>query len=401
MIFKKYIPRSKYIQATLPFLHTDLIKVYTGQRRVGKSYMLYQIIDEIKKRDSEANIIYINKELVDFDTIRDYISLNSYFETHKQIGKKNYLFIDEVQEIEQFEKCLRSIQAKGEAEIFITGSNAKLLSSELSTFLSGRYVEIRVFGLSFTEFLLFHDLEKNNESFFKYIKFGGLPGITHLPLEDDIVFDYLKNVYAAILFKDVVKRHNIRSVSFLENLVKFLADNIASLVSANKISDYLKSQKVKVSPNIVLDYISYLESAYFIFKVQRTEITGKKVFEIGEKYYFEDLGLRHSILGYRQNDINKILENIVYIHLRIAGYDVKIGWDQGKEIDFVCEKNGEKRYIQVAYLIPDDKVREREFGNLLNIRDNYPKLVLSMDNFIGTSYKGIEHKSILEFIAEI
>ncbi len=401
MIFKKYIPRSKYIQATLPFLHTDLIKVYTGQRRVGKSYMLYQIIDEIKKSDNNANIIYINKELVDFDTIRDYLSLNSYFETHKKIDKKNYLFIDEVQEIELFEKCLRSIQAKGEAEIFITGSNANLLSSELSTFLSGRYVEIRVFGLSFTEFLLFHNLEKNNESFSKYIKFGGLPGITHLPLEEDIVFDYLKNVYAAILFKDVVKRHNIRNVSFLENLVKFLADNIASLVSANKISDYLKSQKIKVSPNIVLDYINYLESAYFIFKVQRTEITGKKVFEIGEKYYFEDLGLRHSILGYRQNDINKILENVVYIHLRITGYDVKIGWDQGKEIDFVCEKNGEKLYIQVAYLIPDDKVREREFGNLLNIRDNYPKLVLSMDNFIGTSYKGIEHKRILEFIAEI
>ena len=222
-----------------------------------------------------------------------------------------------------------------------------------------------------------------------------------IDLEEDIVYDYLKNIYAAILFKDVVKRYSIRNISFLENLVKFLADNIASVISAKKISDYLKSQQIKVTPNIVLDYISYLEDAFFIFKVQRAEITGKKVFEIGEKYFFEDLGLRHSILGYRQNDINKILENVVFIHLKIAGYEVKVGWENGREIDFICERKSEKLYIQVAYLIPDEKVREREFGNLLLIKDNYPKMVLSMDKFIGKSFKGIEHKNIIDFISNL
>ncbi len=397
----EFLPRKRYLDAVLPFWGTDLIKVFIGQRRVGKSYLLYQLMDFIKKEEPAANIIYINKELFEFDTIRDYKTLNSYFETHKIETQKNYLLIDEVQEIEQFEKCLRSIQAKNEAEIFITGSNAKLLSGELSTFLSGRYVELKVYGLSYVEFLDFHQLENKEESFAKYIRYGALPGIINIALEDAVVFDYLKNVYAAILYKDVVKRYNIRNVSFLENLVKYLADNTGSVVSAKKISDFLKSQRIKMSTNIVLDYLAYLENAFFIFKVQRAAIVGKKIFEIGEKYYFEDLGLRHSILGYRQNDINKILENIVYVHLLIAGYQVTIGWEKGREIDFVCEKNAEKLYLQVAYLLPNEKVLEREFGNLLSIKDNYPKMVLSLDSFVGKSYKGIEHRNIIDFITEI
>ena len=397
----EFLPRKRYLDAVLPFWGTDLIKVFIGQRRVGKSYLLYQLMDFIKKEEPAANIIYINKELFEFDTIRDYKTLNSYFETHKIETQKNYLLIDEVQEIEQFEKCLRSIQAKNEAEIFITGSNAKLLSGELSTFLSGRYVELKVYGLSYVEFLDFHQLENKEESFAKYIRYGALPGIINIALEDAVVFDYLKNVYAAILYKDVVKRYNIRNVSFLENLVKYLADNTGSVVSAKKISDFLKSQRIKMSTNIVLDYLAYLENAFFIFKVQRAAIVGKKIFEIGEKYYFEDLGLRHSILGYRQNDINKILENIVYVHLLIAGYQVTIGWEKGREIDFVCEKNAEKLYLQVAYLLPNEKVLEREFGNLLSIKDNYPKMVLSLDSFVGKSYKGIAHRNIIDFITEI
>ncbi|MBW6484246.1 MAG: ATP-binding protein [Vicingaceae bacterium] len=397
----KYISRNRYIDAVTPFLNSGLIKVFTGQRRVGKSYMLYQLIDEIKKKDKKANIIYINKEHYDFDYIKDNASLSLFFEQHKSLTNKNYLFIDEVQEIDSFEKSLRSIQAKDEAEIFITGSNAKLLSGELSTFLSGRYVEIKIYGLSFKEFLNFHKLEYNTESFNKYLKYGGLPGIKNVVLEEDIVFDYLRNIYAAILFKDVVKRYNIRNISFLENLIKYLADNIGCIVSAKKISDYLKSQQIKVTPNIVLDYINYLADAFFIFKVQRSDISGKKIFEVGEKYFMEDLGLRHSLIGYKQNDINKILENIVFLHLKIMGYEVSVGWEQGKEIDFICRKKGETLYIQVAYLITDEKVQEREFGNLLMIKDNYPKMVLSLDNFTGNSYKGIEHKNIMEFIYNV
>ena len=398
---QRFISRDNYINKITPFLYTSLIKVIVGQRRVGKSYLLYQLIDIIKQKDKTANIIYINKELFEFDNITNYTELNDYFKSHFKNDVHNYLFIDEVQEISEFEKCLRSIQAKNEAEIFITGSNANLLSSELSTYLSGRYIELKIYGLSYNEFLLFHSFENNEVSFYNYLKFGGLPGLINIPLEDNVVFDYLRNIYSAILFKDVVKRNNIRNISFLENLIKYVGDNVGSLFSAKKISDYLKSQQIKVTPNLVMDYLSFIENAFFIFKVQRSDISGKKIFEIGEKFYFEDLGLRHSILGYRQNDINKILENIVFIHLKMAGYSVTIGWENGKEIDFVCERNNEKIYIQVTYLLSDEKVREREFGNLLQIKDNYPKYVLSMDKVEGNSYKGILHKNIIHFLSEI
>lgn len=397
----EFITRSAYIDSIKPFFGVGLIKVFTGQRRVGKSYLLYQLIEMIKQRDPDANVIYINKELYEFDFVDDYKSLNSYFEDNKLPGKNNYFFIDEIQEIKEFEKCLRSIQAKKEAEIFITGSNANLLSGELSTFLSGRYVEIKVYGLSYREFLNFRNLKKGSKSFNDYIKFGGLPGLVHFDLEERTVYDYLRNIYSAILFKDVVKRHNIRNVAFLENLIQFLANHVGSIVSAKKVSDFLKSQKVNLSPSVVINYLDFLKDAFFIFKVQRWDLVGKKVFEIGEKYYFEDLGLRHSVVGFRQSDINKILENIVFIHLKIAGYDVRIGWENGREIDFICEKNGEKVYIQVAYLIATDEVKDREFGNLLRINDNYPKVVVSMDDFTDATYLGIKQENIVDFIYNI
>ncbi|MCE7069588.1 ATP-binding protein [Dyadobacter sp. CY327] len=396
-----FIKRERYIDLVKPFLGVSLIKVLTGQRRVGKSYLLYQLIELIKQLDPNANIIYINKELYEFDFIKDYKSLNSYFEDNRQTDQNNYFFIDEIQEIDEFEKCLRSIQAKKEAEIFITGSNAQLLSGELSTFLSGRYVEIKVFGLSYREFLHFRNLKKGTKSFNDYIKFGGLPGLVHFQLEERAVYDYLRNIYSAILFKDVVKRHNIRNVAFLENLIQFLADHVGSIVSAKKVSDFLKSQKVNLSPSVVINYLDFLKDAFFLFKVQRWDLVGKKVFEIGEKYYFEDLGLRHSVVGFRQSDINKILENIVFIHLKVAGYDVRIGWENGREIDFICEKNGEKLYIQVAYLIATDEVRDREFGNLLRVNDNYPKIVLSMDDFTDGTYLGIKQENIIDFIYKL
>lgn len=401
MNLQPYKTRNHYVDKISPYIGTSLIKVIVGQRRVGKSYILFQLIDKIKKKESEANIIYINKELFEFDEITDYIKLNHYFESKRKIGVPNYLFIDEVQEINEFEKCLRSIQANNDAEIFVTGSNANLLSSELSTYLSGRYIELKVYGLSYIEFLQFHSFENNEDTFYKYLKYGGLPGLIHISLEDNLVFDYLRNIYSAILFKDVVKRNNIRNISFLENLIKYIGDNVGNIFSSKKISDYLKSQQIKVTPNLVMDYLSFLENAFFIFKVQRSDISSKKIFEIGEKYYFEDLGLRHSIIGYRQNDISKILENIVFTHLIMHGYSVTIGWDNGKEVDFICERKGEKMYIQVTYLLKDDTVMEREFGNLLTIKDNYPKFVVSMDKIEGNSYKGIIHKNLIQFLTEL
>jgi uncharacterized protein len=225
-----------------------------------------------------------------------------------------------------------------------------MLSGELATYLSGRYIEIKVYGLSYSEFLTFHQLKDSVASFTRYLKNGGLPYLIHLPNEEHIVYDYLKNIYNTILFKDVVVRNNVRNIPFLENLVKYLCDNTGSLVSSKRISDFLKSQNIKMSTQVVLNYLSYLESAFFIFKVPRADISGKKIFEVGEKYYFEDLGLRNSIIGYKASDINKILENIVYTHLQMAGYTVYIGKTGDKEVDFVCKKAGEKIYIQVSYL---------------------------------------------------
>ena len=397
-MIKKYIKRKYYLEKINPFIDKGIIKVIVGQRRVGKSYLLFQLMDVIKKNHKNANIIYINKELNEFKDIKDYQNLIDFIKRNTKAKVKNYIFIDEIQDIKQFEKALRNFNTINKYDIYCTGSNANLLSSELATYLSGRYIEIEVFGLSYTEFLLFHKLKDNQKSFLKYIKYGGLPYLHNLELNDSVVYDYLKNVYNTILFKDVVNRHKIRNTSFLERLVEYLADNTGSLVSSKKISDFLKSQKINISPNIVLDYLSFLVQAFFVFKVQRSDVQGKKIFEINDKYYFEDLGLRHSIIGYRQIDINKILENLVFLHLQIAGYKVTVGKLNNKEIDFVYEKQNERLYIQVAYLITEEN-REREFGNLLAISDNCPKIVISMDEIIDKGeYKGIKQINIKDFL---
>ncbi|MDO9399416.1 MAG: ATP-binding protein [bacterium] len=400
-MIKRYIKRNFYLAKLAPFFNKNVIKVIVGQRRVGKSYLLFQIMDElIKKGAKRDDIIYINKELYEFEMIKDYKDLLIYIK--KLAGnKKKYIFIDEIQDIIKFEKALRDLSAGGKHDIYCTGSNANMLSSELATCLSGRYVEIEVFSLSYPEFLVFHKLVNTEEALFKYIKYGGLPYLINLELNDQIVYDYLKNIYNTILFKDVVKRYNIRNLDFLERLVEYLADNVGSLVSAKKISDFLKSQKIKMAPNIILNYIHFLASSFFIFKVRRSDVNGKKIFEINEKYYFEDLGLRHSIIGYRQTDINKILENLVFMHLKVSGFKVTIGQLGKKEIDFVCEKKGEKLYIQVAYLISSEAVKEREFGNLLAIKDNYPKLVVSMDKMVEGGVEGVKHMNILDFLSRL
>lgn len=398
---KSHIKRPIYIDRIKPYIGQNLIKVLVGQRRVGKSSLLMQLIQIIQKQDSKANIIYINKELFEHDSLRDYKDLMEVVRQQTKSKTKNYLFIDEIQDIQHFEKAIRSLQAKAEYDIYITGSNAFLLSGELATYLSGRYIEFKIFGLTYSEFLSFHELTDSNETFQLYMKYGGLPYLINLPLTDDLVFDYLKNIYAAILFKDVVSRHNIRNVSLLENLVRYVADNIGNLLSAKSISDFLKSQKIKVTPNVILSYLSFLEEAFFILKVNREELRGKKIFEIGQKYYLEDLGLRHSLLGYRTADIGKVLENIVYLHLIIAGYQVRVGKLLDKEIDFVCSKGDEKMYVQVAYLILNEAAANREFGNLALIDDNHPKFVVTMDENASGNVSGIKHVHVRKFIKDL
>lgn len=397
-MIKQYIKRGHYLDRIRPFMQKPIIKVLVGQRRVGKSYLLFQLMDELSDRGvKKESIIYINKELHEFESIRDYRDLLRYVK-QKATGQNTALFIDEVQGIAQFERALRDFHASEKYDIYCTGSNADLLSGELATYLSGRHIEIEVYSLTYPEFMLFHRLDNTEETFLKFLKYGGLPYLINLDLDDTVVYDYLKSITNTIMLKDVVARYNIRNVAFLERLVEYLADNVGSLVSAKKISDFLKSQKTNISPNVVLNYLHFLSAAFLVFKVQRSEIGGKKLFEINEKYYFQDCGLRHSIVDYSLSDINKMLENVIYMHLRASGYNVTVGRLGNREVDFVCERKGERLYVQVAYLIPDKKTWDREFGNLLKIQDNYPKIVVSMDKMTEGGEKGVQHMQVLQFL---
>lgn len=396
---KKFIPRDSYLEKIIPVMNKDIIKVLTGQRRTGKSYLLYQLIDYLIKHNPQSNIIYINKELSDFDFISNYEDLNSFVKKQTKPGN-NYLFVDEIQDIEDFGKALRNLLASGQYDIYCTGSNSQMLSGDIAGHLSGRFFEIKVYGLSFKEFLKFHQLENNDGSLQKYMQFGSLPYLIHLELKQNIIFEYLSNVYHTVLFKDVVGRFNIRNVFFLERLVKFLADNTGSIVSATQISRYLKSQRVKMSTQTVLDYLGYLTSAMLILKIEREAIQGKKIFETLSKYYFEDWGLRNTIVGYQLADRSKIMENMVLLHLLVCGYKVTVGVEGNKEIDFVASKDNETIYVQVSYMLGNKDTIKREFGNLLTIRDNYPKYVVSMEPFEGNTYKGIKYVQLREFLSD-
>ena len=392
--------RKGYIDRIKPFMQKSVAKVLTGQRRVGKSFLLYQLIEEILAEEPDANIIYVNLEDFTFSSLQTAEDLHSYIISHSKEKVKNYIFIDEIQDIPGFEKVIRSLLLNEDNDIYITGSNAKMLSGELATYLSGRYIEFKIYSLSYSEFLEFHGLTESETSYELYSRYGGLPYLLNLPLEDETVNEYLKSVYSTIVFRDVVSRYKLRNTLFLEKLIQFLSENIGNLFSAKNISDYLKSQHTAISVNQIQSYTEYLNNAFLIHRVERYDLIGKRVFEIGEKYYFENMGIRNIVIGYRITDKAKILENLVYNHLLYKGYDIKVGYYGAKEIDFVGEKNGEKLYIQVALKIDSDKTAEREFGNLLKIQDNYPKIVVTEDTFSGNSYEGIRHCSIRQFLME-
>jgi len=392
------ITREKYLNKVIPFVGKQLIKVFTGQRRVGKSYILKQTIQYIKSIDNQATIIYIDKENLSFELIKTATDLNDYVQKNTNAKTKNYLFIDEIQEIEKFEMALRSLLLNPLYDIYCTGSNANMLSSELSTYLSGRYIEIEVHSLSYSEFLQFHKLSDSKETLQLFLRYGGLPYLKHLELKDEIVFDYLRGVYNTILYRDIVKRNDLRNTAFLENLTRFLADNIGHLFSAKNISDYLKSQQTNVAVSQIIDYLNYLAQSFMIHRVGRIDVAGKKIFKIGEKLYFEDIGLRNAFWEYRPDDIAKIMENAVYKQLIYNDYTVKVGQMGSREIDFVCKKNGEYLYVQVCYLLHHQETIEREFGNLEKIKNNYHKIVVSMDDFAGNSRNGIQHVRFGDFL---
>ena len=394
------LEREGYSERIRKMLGRGMVVALTGQRRVGKSFTMKAVIEE-KRDEANANIIYIDKERTEFDDIVNYKDLGAYVKERLLDDKENYLFIDEVQEIDEFEKTILDLQASGRCEIMLTGSNAKMLSGELATRLRGRYIDYRSRGLSYREFLQFHDLEDNDETLGLYLQNGGLPGLRLMGLENpDLVRDYLMNVYNTILLRDIIEREKIRNIPLLKTLVRFLSDNIGKQFSARSIANYLKSQNTEASTNIILSYLDFLCNAYMIDRVERYNIHGKKILEFDDKFYFEDLGIRNVIIGgNRRFDIEKVMENIVYKHLARLGYTVYVGQLHKAEIDFVAENPDTTIYVQVTYLLASEDTAKREFGNLQLIKDNHPKYVVSMDRVYGlTNVDGIKHVHLREFL---
>ena len=396
---KELIPRIKYDSRILPYIGKPVIKVLVGQRRSGKSYLLQQIVRHLEKT-SGGPTIFIDKEDEAYRHITDADTLIQYIKEHtsRKTDTKTAIFIDEIQEISDFEDAIRSFAAKPLYDIYITGSNSEMLSGELSSRLTGRYIEIPVHSLDFNEFCLFHQRKLDDDALQLFLKYGGMPFLRHLDLVEDQAFEYLRSVTTNIVYRDIITRYNIRNVNFLDRLLHFLSGNIGSIVKAKTIADFLKSQQIRISVNTVLDYLEYLAASHLAIPVSRIDLRGKRTFEVGEKYYFQDIGIRNALCGYRLADIGQIMENVVWHHLVSHGYEVFTGDQSGREIDFVAVKNNERVYIQVAYLLANESTINREFGNLQAIKDNYRKMVVSMDPVSGGSFEGIEQVRLLDFL---
>ena len=396
------ILRQSYLDKIEHHLGKDTIIILTGQRRIGKSYILRLFKDKVSK-EAGANVIFIDKEKHEFDDIKTYHDLNAYIDERRNKAMKNYILVDEIQDIEEFEKSVRSYYEEPDVEIVVTGSNSKMLSRDLSTLIGGRYKEIYIQALSYEEFMLFHQLSDSDDTLAKYIQFGGLPGLVKMGLDEQDAREYQLDVYHTVLLKDVIMRNQIRNVPFLENLVRFLADNTGKIISANSIAKYMKSQGDRITSTVIINYTKFLCESYLIHKVNRYDIHGKKLFESNDKFYFEDNGLRNTLAGgSREGDVEKVIESIIYNHLVRLGYEVTVGQLQAGEIDFVCKKpEGQRVYVQASYIISDEATREREFGNLRAIKDNYPKYVISMTPLVGRQDSdGITHIHLRRFLTE-
>lgn len=394
------ITRKDYARKIDSWIGKGQIIVLVGQRRVGKSFILKDFAERHKDK-ADANIIFIDKEKNSFKGIASNNDLDEYIEARFRKDRHNYILIDEVQDIVGWQHTVRHYRTEENTDVIITGSNSKMLSSELGTLLGGRYEEIRIQSLSYAEFLEFHGLGDSDDSLWKYLNFGGLPGLRVIGLENEtMVEEYLSGVFNTVILKDVVLRHNIRNLPFLNNLVTFLADTTGKLNSATNISKFMKSEQQDVSTNIVLDYISFYREAFLIDRVDRYDIHGKKLLETNSKYYFGDVGLRNFVADTdRAKDIEKVMENIVYQHLRRLGYKVYVGQLRAGEIDFVCTKQGERVYVQVSYIIANEDTYLREFGALRNIPDDYPKYVISASPLLQKiNDNGITHLHIREFL---
>lgn len=394
------LTRKYYADKVDSWIGKGNIIVLVGPRRVGKSYILKDFIERHSKEE-DINVIYVDKEKKEFKSIKTKDDLDNYIESLYMPGKHNCILVDEVQQIEKFEESICSWYTEDNTDVIITGSNSKMLSGDLSTLLAGRYVEIRVHPLTYSEFLEFHGLEDSDDSLMKYLNYGGLPGLRQIGLDsDEHVWAYLSSVFNTIMLKDIIERHDIRNVPFLNNLIAFYADTTGKLTSANSISKYMKSQGESISSNLVLLYRSFYEEAYLLASVSRYDIHGKKILESNEKVYWDDLGLRNlKAEGGMDSYIEKVIENAVYKHLCYLGYKVQVGVLGAGEVDFVCTRPGETVYVQVTYLMGEQATRDREFGPLEKIRDNHPKYVISATPFLTSrDENGIKHISLRQFL---
>ena len=399
------LKRDEYIKKIVPFIDKDVIKVLTGIRRSGKSVMLKLLMEELKNRGiNENQFIYINFENLKYRKLKNYERLYDFILNKVDDKYKSYyIFLDKIQEVEEWERCVNSLRVDEDFkfDIYITGSNAKLLSGELSTYLAGRYIEFVVYPFSFKEF--FEIMKEKNkeidlkEAFQDYVKFGGMPFLHNLDYNFEASMQYLQDLYASIILKDITQRNNIRDTDLLERIINYVVMNIGNTFSATSISKFFKSENRKVATETILNYIKACEEAFLVYRVARNDLLGKKILNVNEKYYIADHGIREAIMENNQKNINQVLENIVYFEMLRRGYNVKIGKVDNLEVDFVCKKNDETIYIQVSYLLASEDTKEREFSVLENIKDNYPKYVLSTDEF-DMSRNGIKHMNLIEFL---
>ena len=395
------IKRELYLKKIKKFQDKPLIKVITGMRRAGKSTLLNLLAEDLKEQGiKDEQIIRINFEAMEFDTIRDYRQLYAYIKERLLTGSM-YLLLDEIQQVDSWERAINSLFMEGGVDIYITGSNANMLSSDLSTLLAGRYVEIQVFPLSFREYLLFlpqEVRENKSEAFENYMKYGGLPLIPSLPQENDTMEMFLAGIYNTVLMKDVIQRNAVRDPALLENIVRFLADNVGNPVSSSKVAGYLTSQGRKTAAATVDNYLQMLTKAYIFYQAQRYDIKGKMHLKTQEKYYIVDNGLRNALLDFKQGDYGHVLENIVYLELLRRGYHVAIGKVGTLEVDFVASKAERKVYYQVSASVLDDGTRERELKPLRVIPDAYEKILLTMDRTHIRDFEGIRNVNIVDWL---
>ena len=396
------ITRRYYADIVDSWIGKGNIVAIVGSRRVGKSYVVKDFIQR-HKDDKDANIIYIDKEKKAFKDIKTKDDLDAWIEERFLTGMHNYILIDEAQEIDHFEESVCNWYTEENTDVIITGSNSKMLSGELATLIAGRHVEVRIHPLTYSEFLEFHNLTDSDESLMTYLNYGGLPGLRKVGLDnDEQVWAYLTSVFNTIILKDIIERHDIRNVPFLNNLIAFYADTTGKLTSANSISKYMKSQQEDVSSNLILLYRGFYAEAYLLDVVPRYDIHGKKIFQSNEKIYWDDLGLRNlKAAGSMDSYIEKVIENAVYKHLCYLGYEVKVGVLNAAEVDFVCTKPEKTVYVQASYIVAEQSTRDREFGPLEKIRDNHPKYVISATPLLTQrNENGITHLSLRKFLKE-